>query len=129
MTRGCIIVEATTSDNTESLLPNRASYTRSLSRVDDELRSFPSHIRCMCVDQSDARHIMVSWYLFLFIGAFVTTTFQFVLFYAPTHWAYNVVVQLFFTSTFDLSYLYLSTFVCHYNLHRFLFLNKIDFLT
>ncbi|RWW34850.1 hypothetical protein GW17_00000368 [Ensete ventricosum] len=63
MAGGCIIVEATTSSNTELLLPGRASYARSLSCVGDKLRSFRSYLRWMCVDQFDVRHVMVSWSL------------------------------------------------------------------
>ncbi|RRT50041.1 hypothetical protein B296_00048408 [Ensete ventricosum] len=59
MTRGDIVVEATSSNNTEPLLPSRVSYARSLSRVDDELESFPSCIRWMCVDESDVRYTVV----------------------------------------------------------------------
>ncbi|RWV86058.1 hypothetical protein GW17_00052091 [Ensete ventricosum] len=62
----------------------------------------------MCVDQSEARHLMVFWCLFL-LGVFVPTTSHFVLSCAPIHCAYDVVVQLSltFTFTFDL----FSTFV------------------
>ncbi|RRT71082.1 hypothetical protein B296_00019722 [Ensete ventricosum] len=50
MTREDIIVKATTSNSTKSLLPSRASYTRNLSHVDDELKSFRSYLRWICVD-------------------------------------------------------------------------------
>ncbi|RRT47565.1 hypothetical protein B296_00050228 [Ensete ventricosum] len=53
-------MEATTSSNIELLLPNRASYARNLSRVDDKLKSFQSCLKWMCVDQSDIRHAVVS---------------------------------------------------------------------
>ncbi|RWV98270.1 hypothetical protein GW17_00038894 [Ensete ventricosum] len=91
MAGGCIVVEATTSNNTEPLLPSRASYARNLSRVSDKLRSSRSYLGWMCVDQSDARHAMVSWSLFL-LGIFVPTCSHFILSYAPTHRAYNVVL-------------------------------------
>ncbi|RRT43559.1 hypothetical protein B296_00047367 [Ensete ventricosum] len=91
MTEGCIVVEATNSSSIEPLLPSRASYACSLSRAGDKLRSFRSCLKWMCVDQSKARHAMVSWSLFL-LGIFVPTVSHFVLLYAPTHRAYDVVV-------------------------------------
>ncbi|RZR92472.1 hypothetical protein BHM03_00020769 [Ensete ventricosum] len=42
----------------------------------------------MCVDQSYARHVMVSWSLFL-LRVFVPTTSHFILSYTPTHHAFN----------------------------------------
>ncbi|RWW00276.1 hypothetical protein GW17_00036761 [Ensete ventricosum] len=44
----------------------------------------------MCVDQFDARHTIVSWSLFL-LGVFVPIASHFVLSYASTHPAYDVV--------------------------------------
>ncbi|RWW05948.1 hypothetical protein GW17_00030755 [Ensete ventricosum] len=52
MAGGYIIVEATTSNNTESLLPSTRSYACNLSRADDKLRSFRSCLRWMWIDQS-----------------------------------------------------------------------------
>ncbi|RZS00215.1 hypothetical protein BHM03_00029896, partial [Ensete ventricosum] len=52
-------VEATNNINTEPLLPSRVSYARSLSRIDDELESFPSCLMWMCVDEFDARYTVV----------------------------------------------------------------------
>uniref|UniRef100_A0A804J3L8 Uncharacterized protein n=1 Tax=Musa acuminata subsp. malaccensis TaxID=214687 RepID=A0A804J3L8_MUSAM len=46
----------------------------------------------MCIDQSNARHAVVSWSLFLLLGVFVPTASHFVFSYAPTHPAYDVVV-------------------------------------
>ncbi|THU71592.1 hypothetical protein C4D60_Mb04t03080 [Musa balbisiana] len=90
-------MEATTNSSTEPLLPSRASYARSLSLVDDKLRS------------SDPTSSVV-----------VSTASHFVLSCTPTRRAYNMVVQLSVTSASGLS------FVCRYGLRRFLFLNKID---
>ncbi|RWV88168.1 hypothetical protein GW17_00049767 [Ensete ventricosum] len=50
MTEGCIVVEVTISSNIEPLLPSRVSYTRSLSRAGDKLKSFRSYFRWICVD-------------------------------------------------------------------------------
>ena len=98
MARGDVIVEATTSSSTEPLLPNKASYTCCLSYIDDELRSFRSCLKWMCVDQSNARHAVVSWSLLL--GVFIPIASRFVLSYAPTRRTYDMVVQLSLTSAF-----------------------------
>ncbi|RWV95663.1 hypothetical protein GW17_00041699 [Ensete ventricosum] len=45
---------------------------------------------------------------------------------APTRHTYDMVVQLSLAFASDLSYLCLSTFVRSYDLRRFLFLNKMD---
>ncbi|RWW44381.1 hypothetical protein BHE74_00049862, partial [Ensete ventricosum] len=70
----------------------------------------------MCVDQFNARHIVVSRSLFLLLGIFILTISHFVLSHAPTYRAYDVVVLLSHTSTFDLSYLYLSIFIRYYGI-------------
>ncbi|RWV84012.1 hypothetical protein GW17_00054314 [Ensete ventricosum] len=51
----------------------------------------------------------------------ISTASHFVLSYTPTYRAYDVMVQLSLASASSLPYLYLSTFVSHYDLHRFLF--------
>ena len=58
--------------------------------------------------------------IFLLLSIFVSAISHFVLYCAPTCRAYDMVVQLSLTSTFDLSYIYLSVFVRH-----FLFLDKL----
>ncbi|RZS23071.1 hypothetical protein BHM03_00055928 [Ensete ventricosum] len=80
-----------------------ASYAHDLTRASDKLRSFRSCLRWICVDQSNVRHAMISWSLFI-LGIFVPTISHFVLSYAPTHCDYDVVVQLSLTSAFGLSY-------------------------
>ncbi|RWW24728.1 hypothetical protein GW17_00010980 [Ensete ventricosum] len=52
MAGGGIIVEETTNSSTKSLLPSKVSYTRSLSRDNDELKSFWFYLGWMCIDQS-----------------------------------------------------------------------------
>ncbi|RRT47305.1 hypothetical protein B296_00023330 [Ensete ventricosum] len=61
------------------MLPGRVTYAYSLSNVNDKLRTFRFYLRWMCVDQSDARHTMISWFLFLLICVFVSFTSHFVL--------------------------------------------------
>ncbi|RWW16733.1 hypothetical protein GW17_00019368 [Ensete ventricosum] len=85
-------MEATTSNSIELLLPSRASYTRNLSRADNKLRSFRSCLRWMCVNQSNAKYVMVSWSLFL-LDVFISIASHFILSYAHIHCcAYDVVV-------------------------------------
>ncbi|RWW11529.1 hypothetical protein BHE74_00028985 [Ensete ventricosum] len=98
-------MEVTTSSSTEPLLLSRVLSARSLSRVDIELRNFRSYLRLMCVDQSNGRHAVVSWSLFLILGVFVPTASHFVLSYAPTCCSCDVVVQLSLTSASGLSYI------------------------
>ncbi|RWW07220.1 hypothetical protein GW17_00029410 [Ensete ventricosum] len=85
-------MEPTISNNIEPLLSSRASYARSLSHVKDELRSFQSCPWWMCVNQSDERHTMIFWSVFLLLDIFIPTASDFVLSYAPTDSTYNMVV-------------------------------------
>ncbi|URE22314.1 hypothetical protein MUK42_15458 [Musa troglodytarum] len=125
MTGGDVVVEAITSSSIEPLMPSKVSYARNLSRADDELKFFRSCLRWMCIDQSNTRHAMVSWSLFLLLGVFVPIASHFVLSCAPTRRTYDAVVQLSLTSASSLSYLCLSAFVRRYGLRRFLFLDKL----
>uniref|UniRef100_A0A804IV90 Uncharacterized protein n=1 Tax=Musa acuminata subsp. malaccensis TaxID=214687 RepID=A0A804IV90_MUSAM len=43
-------MEATTTSSTEPLLHSKVSYARSLSYANDELKSFRSYLKWMCVD-------------------------------------------------------------------------------
>ncbi|RRT73936.1 hypothetical protein B296_00012127, partial [Ensete ventricosum] len=52
-------VEVITSINIEPLLPNRVSYTRSLSRASDKLRSFRSYLKWVCANQSDDKYALL----------------------------------------------------------------------
>ncbi|RWV97313.1 hypothetical protein GW17_00039901, partial [Ensete ventricosum] len=84
-------VEVTTSNNIEPLLPSRVSYTHNLSRASDKPRNFRLYLRWMCVDQSNAKHVMVSWSLFL-LCILILIISHFVLSYALTHYAYDMVI-------------------------------------
>ncbi|RWW09409.1 hypothetical protein GW17_00027105 [Ensete ventricosum] len=83
-------MEVTTSSKIEPLLSSRASYTSGLSRADDELKSFQSCLGWVCIDQSDATHAMVYWSIFLLLCIHIA--FHFILSYAPTRYAYGVMV-------------------------------------
>ncbi|RWW03017.1 hypothetical protein GW17_00033861 [Ensete ventricosum] len=54
------VVEATTNSNTEPLLPSNALYICSLSYFNNELRSFRSYLRWMCIDQFNVMHTFLS---------------------------------------------------------------------
>ncbi|XP_008788884.3 uncharacterized protein LOC103706529 [Phoenix dactylifera] len=103
----------------------RASYTRCLSHAGDELKSFRSCLRWLCVDQSDTPRAVVSWFLFLFLGLFVPAASHLLLIYSPARRPYNLAVQLSLTAVSSLSYLCLSAFHRRYGLRRFLFLDKL----
>ncbi|THU70601.1 hypothetical protein C4D60_Mb08t26710 [Musa balbisiana] len=90
--RGDIIVEATIDSSIKPLLPSKVLYARSLYYVNGKLWSFQSCLRWMCVNHSDAIHAMVSWSLFLLLGIFDSIASYFVLSYASTYRAYNVMV-------------------------------------
>ncbi|RWV95601.1 hypothetical protein GW17_00041765 [Ensete ventricosum] len=105
------IVEAITGNSTEPLLPSKVSYACNLSCADDELKNFRSCLRWICVNQYNAKHVMVSWSRFLLLGIFDPTASHFVLSYAPTRRSSNGVVQLSLTFASDLSYLCLFALV------------------
>ncbi|CAD5167496.1 unnamed protein product [Musa acuminata subsp. malaccensis] len=90
-------LKETTSSSTEPLLPSRASYAHSLSRIDDKFMSF--------------RHVVVFWSLFLLLSIFVPTASRFILAWDPTRRTYD--------------YLYLFAFVRCYGVRRFLFIDKL----
>ncbi|RWV88984.1 hypothetical protein GW17_00048890 [Ensete ventricosum] len=113
-------MEATTNSSTELLLSSKVSYTRSLSHVVDELISFWSSLMWMCVNQFDARYAMVSW-------SYLSPLVHFHPYYLSLHPLLHPnlpglqYVQLFLISSFDLSAL-----VHHYDLHYFIFFDKMD---
>ena len=109
-------MEVITNNSIELLLLSRASYIRSLSHVDNKLRSFWSNLKWMCVNQSDTSHAVVSRSLFLLLSIFIHTASHFVLSYTLTRHAYDVIVQLSLTSTSDLSYLCLFTWEMTYKI-------------
>lgn len=109
----------------QPLLPRKASYTRSLSHAGDELKSFRSCLRWLCVDQSDTPRAVVSWSLFFLLGLIVPAASHFLLIYSPARRPYNLAVQLSLTAVSTLSYLCLSAFHRRYGLRRFLFLDKL----
>ncbi|KAK9689348.1 hypothetical protein RND81_09G054200, partial [Saponaria officinalis] len=119
---------------TECLIPrkrnnNNKTYNRVLSFAYDELHSFRTCLRWMCVDQSTWWSACISWFVFI-LFALVVPSFSHFYLGCPTcdakhHRPFDTVVQLSLTSVATLSFLCLSHFVRKYRLRRFLFLDKL----
>ncbi|KAH0987545.1 hypothetical protein GBA52_014722 [Prunus armeniaca] len=114
----------------EALL-NRSKnkFKRCVSHTQDELKSFRSYLRWMCVDQSNAWRACLSWFVFFLFGIFVPAMSHFV-FGCGTcdskhKRPYDSVVQLSLSSVASLSFVCLSRFVKKFGLRRFLFLDKL----
>ncbi|PKU63342.1 uncharacterized protein LOC110106869 [Dendrobium catenatum] len=112
-------------DERESLLPRKSSYQRSFSHAADELKSFRSCLRWLCIDHSDSFHAAISWFVFFIFSFAVPLASHFIMSYSPSRRAYDSVVQLALSGSAALSYLSLSTFVRRHGLRRFLFLDKL----
>ncbi|XP_061349971.1 uncharacterized protein LOC133295191 [Gastrolobium bilobum] len=113
----------------ESLLDRRSKFNRSVSHVNDELHSFRTYLRWMCVDQSNLLTTILSWFVFLLFAVVVPAASHFLL-ACPTCDArhsrpYDSVVQLSLSSLAALSFLCLANFVKRYGLRRFLFFDKL----
>lgn len=93
--------------------------------MDDELRSFRSCLRWMCIDQSNTWRFTVSWSLYFLLAIAVPIVSHFVLSYSEHRRPYQSVVQLSLTAASSLAFLCLSRFFCKYGLRRFLFLDKL----
>lgn len=117
------------SDNQESLLSRRNKFSRSVSHANDELHSFRSYLKWMCVDQSTITTTCVSWSMFVLFNIVVPSVSHFVLACSTCdskhERPYDGVVQLSLSSVATLSFLCLTTFVRKYGLKRFLFLDKL----
>ncbi|XP_072973079.1 uncharacterized protein [Typha angustifolia] len=114
----------TTSSRRTPLLSHKESvYTRCLSHADDELKSFRSCLRYLCVDQSDLPHAVASWSLFVFLAILVPLFAH--LFFVHHRRPYDSVVQLSLSSASSLSFISLSAFVRRFGLRRFLFLDRL----
>ncbi|GAV85876.1 DUF3537 domain-containing protein [Cephalotus follicularis] len=117
-------------NNREALIRNRnVKYTRSVSLATDELHSFRSYLRWMCVDQSDVWTACLSWSVFIVFALVVPAVSHFVLACSSCDSKharpYDSVVQLSLSSVATLSFVCLSNFVRKYGLRRFLFFDKL----
>ncbi|KAK8940685.1 hypothetical protein KSP39_PZI009873 [Platanthera zijinensis] len=112
-------------DGRAPLLPRNGAYQRSLSHAGDELKSFRSCLRWLCIDHTDPLRAAASWSLFLLLSVAVPLASHFLMSYSPSRRAYDSVVQIALTGSAALSYLCLSAFVRRHGLRRFLFLDKL----
>lgn len=104
-------------------------YKRSASHAHDELRSFRSYLRWMCVDQSDIWTAGLSWSMFFLFAVIVPATSHFLLACASCDSnharPFDRVVQLSLSCVATVSFLCLSNFIRRYGLRRFLFFDKL----
>ncbi|CAM0904454.1 unnamed protein product [Alopecurus aequalis] len=103
------------------LLRRRGSYQRSMSHARDELRSFRSCLRWMCVDHSDGGSAAASWLVFALLAVAVPVSARIAL---PRR-AYDAQVQASLTLTAALAYLTLTTLVRRRGLRRLLYLDAL----
>ena len=115
-------------DERERLL-RKNKFQRSISYAQDELQSFRSWLRWMCVDQSTISTGCLSWSVFILLAIAVPVMSHFLLACsscdAKHQRPYDAVVQLSLSSVAVLSFLCLSRFIRNYGLRRFLFFDKL----
>lgn len=117
----------------QPLLPStnnkNKQFSRTTSSAYDELHTFRSCLRWMCVDQSSIPRAIFSWSVFLLFTIVVPALSHFLLACsdcdAKHRKPYDGVVQLSLSSVATLSFLCLSRFVMKYGLKRFLFFDKL----
>lgn len=116
-------------DGSAPLLNQNKAFSRSISHARDELHSFRTWLRWMCVDQSNFATSSLSWSVFLIFALLVPSLSYFFLACddcdAKHTRPFDGVVQLSLSSIATLSFLCLSRFVKHFGLRRFLFFDKL----
>ncbi|WCJ32991.1 hypothetical protein M5689_014379 [Euphorbia peplus] len=116
-------------DNRSPLFDRNSKFLRSQSHAYDELHSFRSYLRWMCVDQSNIWSACLSWFVFIVFTIVVPCISHFVLACSTcdsNHTRpYDSIVQLSLSSVAVLSFLCLTKFVRKYGLRRFLFFDKL----
>ncbi|KAL6202406.1 hypothetical protein ACLB2K_026114 [Fragaria x ananassa] len=119
------------SGSRDALLADRRNkmFQRCVSHAHDELKSFRSYLRWMCVDQSNVGRLCLSWGVFVVFTIVVPAVSHFVFacsFCDGMHKRpYDSVVQLSLSGLATLSFVCLSTFVRKFGLKRFLFFDKL----
>uniref|UniRef100_A0A0D9W5K5 Uncharacterized protein n=1 Tax=Leersia perrieri TaxID=77586 RepID=A0A0D9W5K5_9ORYZ len=103
------------------LLRRRGSYTRCMSHARDELGSFRSCLRWMCVEHSDGSSAVASWLVFALLAVAVPAASR----VALPHRAYDAQVQASLTLSAALAYLTLSRLVRRRGLRRLLYLDRL----
>lgn len=116
-------------DSNREALMSRNKFTRSKSHAQDELKSFRSYIKWMCVDQSSYLAQFMSYSMFVLFTMIVPAASHFVLACDScdgTHKRpYDGVVQLSLSTLATLAFICLATFVRRFGLRRFLFFDKL----
>jgi hypothetical protein len=116
-------------DERESLINRSNKFARCVSHPQDELQSFRSYLRWMCVDQSNVWTACLSWSMFVLFAILVPVVSHFLLACSTCDSKhsrpYDGVVQLSLSSVATLSFVCLSRFVRKYGLRRFLFFDKL----
>lgn len=113
----------------EPLMDRSTRFQRTISHAQDELHSFRTYLRWMCVDQSNIWTTTLSWFLFIVLGLAVPCLSHFFLACsscdAKHARPYDWVVQLSLSSVSTMSFVCLTRFVKKYGLKRFLFFDKL----
>ncbi|KAL2476077.1 Protein of unknown function (DUF3537) [Abeliophyllum distichum] len=115
----------------ESLLNSnkKKAFSRIASHARDELHSFRTWLKWLCVDQSNAWTTCLSWFVFLVLAILVPALSHFLLACSDCDSRhsrpYDTVVQLSLSGIASLSFICLSNFVREYGLRRFLFFDKL----
>lgn len=114
----------------EALLNKKKTpFSRCQSHAFDELKSFRTWLKWMCVDQSNAWTACLSWSVFVLFAIVVPLLSHFLLACGGCDSRhsrpYDPLVQLSLSSIASLSFICLSRFVRKYGLRRFLFFDKL----
>ncbi|XP_024960255.1 uncharacterized protein LOC112500880 [Cynara cardunculus var. scolymus] len=116
-------------DGRLALISKRKVYSRCVSHAYDELQSFRSWLRWMCVDQSNGWTASLSWFVFVIFTIIIPSFSHF--FLACSNCdnqharPFDSVVQLSLSGIATLSFVSLSQFMRIYGLRRFLFFDKL----
>ncbi|KAL3503552.1 hypothetical protein ACH5RR_038001 [Cinchona calisaya] len=119
-------------ETTTTLLNNKnkkSLLARNASHAQDELKSFRTWLKWMCVDQSDGWTAFLSWSVFVVLTIVVPCLSHFFLACSDCDSRhsrpYDKIVQLSLSTVAALSFICLTQFVRIYGLRRFLFLDKL----
>lgn len=112
-----------------ALMAKPKDISRTKSSAHDELHSFRSWLRWMCVDQSNCWTFCLSWLVFIVFAIVIPVLSHFYLACSDCDnrhaRPYDTLVQLSLSSIATLSFVCLSQFVRIYGLRRFLFFDKL----
>lgn len=111
------------------LITKKKAFSRCASHASDELHSFRSGLRWMCVDQSNVFTTTLSWFTFIIFTFIIPSLSHFYLACSDCDnlhaRPYDGLVQLSLSGVATLSFVSISRFVRVYGLRRFLFFDKL----